>query len=85
MTTNHLNARIEQGKTEILEDIKDGRIPAQPTDFDQLHAYVDANEYGGLTRDGYSDTFLSNEAFLEFCFKVQTALDSWIRNGMVKE
>ena len=83
MTTNHLNARIEQGKNEILEDIKDGRIPAQPKDFDQLNAYVDANDYAGLTEDGFSDSFSSNEEWLEFCFKVQTALDSWIRNGRV--
>jgi hypothetical protein len=83
MTTNHLNAQIEQGKTEILEDIRNGLIPAQPKDFDQLNAYVDANEYAGLTADGFSDTFASNEEWLKFCYEVQTALDSWIRNGMV--
>jgi hypothetical protein len=83
MTSNFLNRTIEQGKTEILEDIRNGRIPAQPKDFDQLNAYVDANDYAGLTDDGFSDRFLSNEDWLGFCFKVQTALDSWIRNGMV--
>lgn len=83
MTSNLLNARIEQGKNEIQEDIRDGRIPAQPSDFDQLNAFVDANDYAGLTDEGFSDSFISNEEWLEFCFKVQTALDSWIRNGMV--
>jgi hypothetical protein len=83
MTTNQLDLRIEQGKNEILEDIKDGRIPAQPKDFDQLNAYVDANDYAGLTEEGFSDSFSSNEEWLEFCFKVQTALDSWIRSGRV--
>jgi hypothetical protein len=78
-----LNTCIQQAKNEILKDIRTGQLPAQPTDFDQLNAYVDANEYGGLTADGFSDTFGSTTEWWGFCFEVQSAVDAWIRNGMV--
>lgn len=83
MTSLNFDNRLAQGKTEILQDIATGRVPAQLHDFDQLNSYVDANEYGGLTEDGFAESFDSREEWLQFCSLLQASLDSWIRNGLI--
>lgn len=59
---------VEQGKREILEDISNGRVPADVRDFSHLHDFVDANEYGGLTDRAQVAA-------------VQEALNQWLVNG----
>lgn len=81
MATNFLQARIEQGKSEILADVREGVVPVVPASFEELHDYVDANEYGGLTEDGFAEMFLSREEWLAFCSSVQNAIHLWIIEG----
>jgi hypothetical protein len=78
-----MNARIEQGKKEILADIADGTIPTTPKNFNELHDFVDANEYAGLCDDNFYEKFLTHEDYLRFSQTVQEHLDAWIVKGMV--
>lgn len=73
---------IERGKKEIRADIENGTIWKSPENFSDLHDCVDANEYGGLTIDGFAATFASTTEWWGFCYEVQSALDAWIKNGM---
>ena len=83
MATNFLQARIEQGKAEILEDIRNGVVPAGVKGFEKLHDFVDANEYGGLTEDGFAEQFLNRNEWLAFCSTVQSKLGVWLAEGRV--
>lgn len=66
-----VDAAVERGKAEILEDIATGRVPASVADFASLHDYVDANEYGGLCEDRPSvGAMRAND--------VQNALHQWL-------
>ena len=78
MNIQKLNQHIAQGKTEILTDIQNGTVPAGIKTFDELHDFVDANEYAGLT--SIIDQFANIEEFYEFGNAVQSALDSWLQN-----
>lgn len=49
-----LEATIQRMKTEILADVRAGRVPKDVSSFSQLHDFVDANEYGGLCEDRLS-------------------------------
>jgi hypothetical protein len=69
---------IRRGIREILADRDRGAIPAVLDTFADLHVYVDANEYGGLT-DGGLDPACARD--LAFSNRVQSALDVWIRAG----
>lgn len=40
---------VAKAKKEISNDIIFGLVPSNVKDFGALHAYVDANSYGGLT------------------------------------
>lgn len=61
---------IERAKKEIMADIETGRVPSTVTTFSELHDYVDANEYGGLT---------DIPVELNLADRVQNALDGWLR------
>jgi hypothetical protein len=77
-----LEARaIARGKREILEDIKSGRVPSAVRTFAELHDYVDANEYGGLTDSPNLFGGVSRHAELSAMNRVQDALDAWLRTG----
>ena len=66
---------IARAKTEILFDVADGTLPKTVANFSELHDYVDANYYGGLCDENYSnDHDLFNE--------IQTELSQWIIGGM---
>lgn len=67
---------IAQGKAEILEDISSGVVPVSISCFSELHDYVDANEYGGLTGSEFS---------LDEMNSVQEALDEWLRSGALRK
>lgn len=62
---------IERAKAEIIEDILSGVLPVMPTSFDELHEYVDANDYGGFTTENFT-------ADWDFIVDVQTELGVWL-------
>lgn len=64
-------------KMQILEDIKNKEVPKDIKSFRDLHDYVDANDYGGFTEEGYIP---SNDFIIENA--IQNELDIWIKNGM---
>lgn len=79
-----ISTAIAQGKTEILEDISTGRVPATVKDFSELHDYVDANEYGGLCENGWLESHLDGEMTDEThdaASAVQDALHDWLVAG----
>jgi hypothetical protein len=77
-----LEARaIARGKREILEDIKSGRVPSAVRTFSELHDYVDANEYGGLTDSPNLFEGVSRHAELAAMNRVQDALEAWLSTG----
>ncbi len=67
---------IEQAKREILQDVQREIIPDTITTFGELHNYVDANEYGGLTIDAEHGTMSTEAANI-----VQQAVHVWIQAG----
>lgn len=71
---------IAEAKAEILDDISRGVVPANVQSFDELHEYVDANEYG-LANFEFDDF----DELVEFAEKFQPILDLWIKSGMKTE
>lgn len=78
-TTPDITTAVDRAKREITDDIAAGRVPADVGSFSELHDYVDANEYGGLTEWDLDD--LATEQGLAFADRVQTEVDAWIRGG----
>jgi hypothetical protein len=79
------NEFVEQAKTEILEDIIAGIVPATVTTFAELHDYVDANEYvenvpwgTGLPRDE------SDPAGVRLIIAVQDKVSEWLATPVAK-
>lgn len=70
---------VALSKDEILDDITKGLVPATITSFEELHDYVDANEYGNMD-EIYS--MLDHDDFIDYMNLVQIELDSWISSGM---
>lgn len=68
---NQIRDAVEYGKAAIRSDIAAGVIPASVRTFQQLHDYVDANEY------------LPNDQSFEFCSAVSKCLDNWLFRGRV--
>lgn len=76
MSYADLDLAIKRAKTEILNDIETGRVPATVTRFAELHDHVDANEYGGLCeRDVDIDSLVG------FGNELQRQVDLWLRAG----
>lgn len=65
-------AIIERAKAEIREDVLLGIIPDNTYSFEDLHNFVDANEYGGFTDDNFT-------ADWDFVVDVQNILDAWMK------
>jgi hypothetical protein len=65
---------LAMGKIEIHADIYKGVVPKNVKSFDELHDYVDANEYAGLCDDSAGQS-------LDFKIEIQNALDVWIKEG----
>jgi hypothetical protein len=65
-------AIIERAKAEIREDVMAGVVPGNTYDFEKLHEYVDANEYGGFTEDNFTTDW-------DFVVDVQNILDAWMK------
>jgi hypothetical protein len=63
---------IERAKAEIRSDVLSGVVPDNTYDFEKLHDYVDANEYGGFTDDNFTTDW-------DFVVDVQNILDAWMK------
>jgi hypothetical protein len=78
-----VTAAIARGKREILADIMDRIVPATVKDFATLHDYVDANCYGGLCEDGWTE--YANDEMTDECHaaasRVQDELHQWLQQG----
>jgi hypothetical protein len=72
--------RSERGKAEILLDMAVGKVPRKVRTFVELHAYVDANEYGGLC-DGTDFKDDDGTEMLRVGIIVQEELHKWLARG----
>lgn len=66
-------------KLGILTDIVEGRVPATVGSFDELHDYVDANEYGGLCDPDDPNSELPHLG--PEVAAMQEEVDAWLRAG----
>ncbi len=85
-----VDAAIAAGKTQILADVRRGRVPKSVKSFSELHDYVDANYYGNgfdwpvLPSETEDDAY--QQAFADFWNRVQDTLSEWVSSGqMLKE
>jgi tRNA A37 threonylcarbamoyladenosine dehydratase len=80
---NAMNKVIKAAKTEILQDLANGVIPEVKT-FEDLHDYVDANEYGMVKFNELHEDVEDNwDYVVEFMDDVQIHLNLWIKyNGL---
>jgi hypothetical protein len=70
-------AHIKMMKKEIRRDMADGVVPTSVRSFEELHDYVDANEYLPISREDYDD----DEAF---CFAANGLIEAvhvWLSKG----
>lgn len=74
------NKSIEIGKSQILDDISKGLVPASIKSFEELHQYVDANMYGDP--ESFEDDFEDYEDWLNFVGNVHFELNEWIKRGI---
>lgn len=91
MTKQTRTEAIERSKTEIVEDMHAGLVPATVASFAELHEYRDANEYGGLTEELLNAPAEWDDAEeilaydIEFGNAVQDAVDAWLRLGSLAD
>jgi hypothetical protein len=80
----NMNRVIKAAKTEILEDLANGTIPEVKT-FEELHDYVDANEYG-LEEFGHQWGLNANDfdVLVDVMSQVQIHLNLWIKHDGLK-
>lgn len=71
---------LRRMKAEILEDIASRRVPESIDAFEDLHSFVDANEYGGFCEDETYEAVLDQlgESFFTEC---QEAIHEWLATG----
>ena len=89
MSDTRWSDRLEQARSEILESVRDGTVPATVGSFGDLHDYVDANEYGdaddGLMPWGADGSELPDVeepgGVIYEMNAMQTTLDAWIKDG----
>ena len=95
-TISTLDESIERMKQEIIDDIKEGQVPADCPSFSALHDYVDANCYGGFCDDdkmqaltdyfgGIDDYKGMPDALLDHLNEAQNSIDRWIREGGIQQ
>ena len=70
-----IDRAVAIGKIEIHTDIFHGVIPKGIKSFEELHVYVDSNEYALLCTEDAGES-------LDFKIDVQNKLDAWIVGGM---
>lgn len=86
---------IARAKAEILQDVMFGPIDGPVKSFADLHDWVDANCYGGLCDDlfselgnvlfprakGEDDDTIYSQSLMDVANKIQDSVDDWIRNS----
>jgi hypothetical protein len=82
----NINKVIQAAKIEILQDLTSTVVPYRVTSFEELHDFVDANEYG-LEEFGHQWGLNANDfdTLVEVMSEVQQHLDAWIKRGYVEE
>lgn len=80
-TRRAIAAAVESAKTEIVEDVRAGTVPADVPSFSALHDHVDANGYGGLLDAAFHDAVGD---YIAAGAEVQDAVDEWIRGGGIR-
>jgi len=79
-----LRARITQARSEIVDDMIEGIVPASVRDFSTLHSHVDANEYGGLCDETVRATFPAADdvpSWAVACNHIQQSVHGWLAEG----
>lgn len=83
-----IEAAISRAKQEVVADILKGRVPRDVKSFSELHDYVDANEYGGLTEGPFYDEARLADPAIDSGIvdhsaanRVQDAVDVWLKKG----
>jgi hypothetical protein len=71
---------VEIAKSEILADVRSGRVPATVASFAALHDHVDANCYGGA-EESWAEGDSAVDEMVAFWNAVQNELDAWIKAG----
>jgi len=85
MNNPNLQATIARMKSEILEDIRTGKVPATVASFSELHDYVDANEYGGFCDDDHEPTSRILELQAERDSLTEEQERNWSKAGELDE
>lgn len=67
-------AALALAKAEIAYDISIGIVPPDAASLTDVHAHVDANEYGGFTEDASPFSIEETE-------EIQEAIDAWLQAG----
>jgi len=78
MSRSKISKAVALAKREIEEDMRAGVVPRTVRSFAELHDYVDANAYGGLT-GAYAE--MSSSDLVHFASAVQDELDAWLRGA----
>ncbi|MBU1690635.1 MAG: hypothetical protein KKD65_07845 [Gammaproteobacteria bacterium] len=90
-----LDESIERMKQEIIEDVKDGRVPENCPSFSALHEYVDANCYGGFCEDDEMQALTDHfggldedegmpDALIGYLNDAQNSIDRWLKEGGIQ-
>jgi hypothetical protein len=91
-----LDESIERIKKEIIEDKKNGIVPADCPSFSALHNYVDANCYGGFCEDNDLQALVDHfggrdadegmpDALMDYLNEAQYSIDRWIKEGGINQ
>ena len=74
---------IAQIKREVLEDIRERKVPVDVRSFSELHDYVDANEYGGFCdpESPNHDLDAGKDEDADYVNDVQDAIHGWLARG----
>lgn len=87
-----LNEIVAVMQVQIIIDVMQGRVPVQVRSFGDLHDYVDANEYGNLCDDEFSDELIAHfggrdehegmpQGMLDYINAAQSEIDKWLKEG----
>lgn len=72
-----VSAIVRRMQLEIQIDMRMGRVLPSVRTFAELHDYVDANEYGGLTRDDCPFQ-PDHQADIDVINQAQTLINVWL-------
>ncbi len=91
-----LNETVERMKSEILADVRSGKVPRNIASFGDLHDFVDANTYGGFCDNDLAAQFDAQfrtetdddddmpKGLCDYFNAAQDVVNEWIGNNGVK-